>query len=213
MTSRLDRFADRDDPFWPAQLALLGAIVLQVVLPNKLIPGPDWLLPGLEGLALAALIAATPRGGRTPSRFRRGAALGLLAFVSLVTVVSIALLAHFLITGGKTSGTRLLVGGLVLWVTTVLLFGAWYWEVDRGGPLATGGERDLLFPQMATDGYEDWKPRFGDYLYVSLTNSIAFSPTDTMPLTRRAKALMALQSVSAFTTIALVIARAVNILN
>jgi hypothetical protein len=101
----------------------------------------------------------------------------------------------------------------------VIVFGLWYWELDRGGPSARHDphhrEPDFLFPQMATPGSArpDWAPGFLDYLYVSFTNATAFSPTDTMPLTPLAKSLMAVQSAASLLTVALVAARAVNILS
>ena len=110
------------------------------------------------------------------------------------------------------------MSGAVLWLTNVLVFAVWYWELDRGGPVQRfahpDGPVDLLFPQMASPefAHPGWRPGFADYLYMSLTNATAFSPTDTMPLTHTAKAVMGVQSVTALLTVALVVARAVNIL-
>ena len=113
----------------------------------------------------------------------------------------------------------LLFAGAVLWLTNVLIFGIWYWELDRGGParrLAQSNASrppDFLFPQMTQPGLAPgWRPGFVDYLYTSYTNATAFSPTDTMPLSAMAKLLMAIQSLIALTTILLVVARAVNVL-
>jgi hypothetical protein len=108
----------------------------------------------------------------------------------------------------------------VLWVTNVLLFGLWYWQLDRGGPVARALSEeespDFLFQQMTDDGAKfaqrDWKPTLIDYLYISFTNATAFSPTDTMPLTATAKLLMATQALASLVTIGLVIARAVGVL-
>jgi hypothetical protein len=109
---------------------------------------------------------------------------------------------------------------VVLWVTNVLLFGLWYWELDRGGPVARamnpGAKPDFLFPQMTLPpehAPRNWMPGLIDYLYVSFTNATAFSPTDTMPLTQIAKLLMSIQALAALLTIGLVVARAVNILS
>jgi hypothetical protein len=105
-----------------------------------------------------------------------------------------------------------------IYLTNVIAFGIWYWELDSGGPLARAAATrpypDFLFPQMTQHhlASKNWEPRFGDYLYVSFTNATAFSPTDTMPMPRWAKALMSVQSAIALSTTALVIARAVNIL-
>jgi uncharacterized membrane protein len=107
----------------------------------------------------------------------------------------------------------------LIWLTNVLIFSLWYWQIDRGGPgrraAAHDGPPDFLFPQMNDDRIQPpgWRPAFIDYLYTSLTNAIAFSPTDTMPLTAIVKSLMGLQSIVSLITIGLVVARAVNILH
>jgi hypothetical protein len=115
----------------------------------------------------------------------------------------------------------LVKSALLIWVTNVVAFAVWYWEIDRGGPFARAPEHereaeraDLLFPQMTVDlpGWKGWLPGFTDYLFVSFTAATAFSPTDTMPLTHTAKTVMAIQSITALLTVGLVIARAVNIL-
>ena len=146
-------------------------------------------------------------------------ALGVVGFVSVANVVSLVLLVGALIDGDVGGdGRALLLSGAGLWITNVLLFAVWYWELDRGGPaqrhLDPDAPADLLFTPMATPGVMPpaWRPGFLDYLYLSLTNATAFSPTDTLPITHTAKAVMALQSVSALLTIGLVIARAVNVL-
>ena len=149
----------------------------------------------------------------------RGVVVGLVGLVSLTTLISLILLARFVLDGSHARGHALLLAGAVLWLTNVLIFGIWYWELDRGGPahrLATGISTrppDFLFPQMAQPALvPGWRPGFVDYLYTSYTNATAFSPTDTMPLSAMAKLLMAIQSLIALTTILLVVARAVNVL-
>jgi hypothetical protein len=115
-------------------------------------------------------------------------------------------------------GLVLLGSGAAIFVTNIIVFGIWYWELDRGGPFARrAGQQpfpDFLFPQMTDSKFAkpDWHPKFVDYLYVSLTNVMAFSPTDTMPLARWAKVMMAVQAMVALSTAGLVIARAVNVL-
>lgn len=209
---------EQRDPLWPAQLTLLGAILLYLALPEKLTIGPTWVVPGMEGLALAGLALAVHRTDRGTWLVRRRLALALTGLVSAVNLLSLLLLVHFLVKGGKAGGHPLIAAGVVLWLTNVLLFGVWYWELDRGGPLARALKPqrtpDFLFPQMADERWapEGWRPGFFDYLYVSLTNATAFSPTDTMPLTKSAKAVMAGQSLASLTTVVLVVARAVNIL-
>ncbi|HEX3618601.1 MAG TPA: hypothetical protein VHU61_18795, partial [Solirubrobacteraceae bacterium] len=114
---------------------------------------------------------------------------------------------------------QLIIAGTLIWLTNVIVFSLWYWELDRGGPglRAAGldGLPDFLFPNMTDEVAKltpNWRPRFVDYLYVSLTNATAFSPTDTLPLSVEAKAMMGVQSLVSVVTIALVVSRAVNIL-
>jgi hypothetical protein len=213
---------DRLSPFWEPQLVVGLALALDLALPDKLTVGPSWLLPAVEGGLLVALVFASPRKGARHSTLRRQVAIGLIALVSAVNAFSLALLCHYLVAGhaAHANGHRLILSGVVLWVTNVLLFGLWYFEIDRGGPSARmrGEERypDFLFVQMTDDAARhappDWSPRLIDYLYTSFTNATAFSPTDTMPLTAQAKWLMSAQALAALVTVGLVVARAVNIL-
>jgi uncharacterized membrane protein len=208
----------RHDPFWGPQLLVAAAILLDLSLPKRVTIGPTWLLPSVEALALLGLLAASPHPRMRHSPLRRTVAIGLIGLVSAVNSVSLVLLCHYLLRGGNSNGRALIGSGIVLWVTNVLLFGLWYWELDRGGPLARAVESasaiDFLFVQMTEPRYAPpgWKPALIDYLYTSFTNATAFSPTDTMPLTPRAKILMAAQSLTALVTVGLVVARAVNIL-
>jgi uncharacterized membrane protein len=209
---------EHGDPYWPAQLAVAAVIALNLLLPEKVTVGPTWVLPLIEGLLLAALIVIAPRRATAHSVGRRRFSLNVIAIVSMANAVSLAVLVHYLIDGGDIGGHRLVLSGATLWATNVLLFAVWYWEFDRGGPVARFLEPDRLpdlqFPQMENPQFAParWRPGFGDYLYTSLTNATAFSPTDTMPLTHAAKLIMALQSVTALLTVGLVIARAVTIL-
>jgi hypothetical protein len=207
----------RVDPLWPGQLATLSALLLYLSLPQALSIGPGWPLPLVESGVLLALVIAA-RGGREAAR-RREVAIGLVLVAALANLTSLGLLIHYLLAGGPAGGADLLDGAVIVWATNLLLFAVLYWELDRGGPRRPAGTAtlvapDLLFPQMTDDRYAapGWRPRFADYLYVSLTNQTAFSPTDTMPLTLRAKALMGLQGVAALMTTGIVVARAVNLL-
>jgi hypothetical protein len=217
-TERLrDRLA-RGDPYWPAQVAIAAAIALNFALSERVTVGPRWLMPGVEGVLLVALVVIAPSRATTRDHGRRRFGLAVVGLVSVTNVVSLGLLIHYLINGGRAGGHSLILSGAALWVTNVLLFSVWYWEMDRGGPVARylGPHPlyDFQFPQMENPQLapENWRPGFVDYLYVSLTNATAFSPTDTMPLTQSAKIVMALQSTSALLTVGLVVARAVNIL-
>jgi uncharacterized membrane protein len=206
------------EPFWPAQLTVLTAIALQLLLPARLTIGPFWLIPGLEGALLIGMFFATPRELEGEHPVRRRVALGLTAFVSAANIFSLSALTHYLLHHGTPNARELIIAGVLIWLTNFLIFALWYWEMDRGGPgkRAAGhdGPPDFLFPQMADDRIEprEWRPKFIDYTYVSLTNATAFSPTDTMPLTPMAKSIMGIQSLVSLVTIGLIVSRAINIL-
>jgi len=206
------------EPFWPAQATILAAIGLQVALPDRLTAGPSWLIPALETALLLGMFLATPRQLEHEHPRRRRLALGLTAFVTAANIYSLGALTHFLLHHNVSKGRELIVSGVLIWLTNFLIFALWYWEMDRGGPgrRAAGhdGAPDFLFPQMTDDRIEpiSWRPQFIDYLYVSLTNASAFSPTDTMPLSPPAKGTMGVQAIVSLVTIGLIVSRAVNIL-
>ena len=212
---------DRLSPYWGPQLVVLVAILLQLALPDKLTLGPSWLLPSVEAALLVGLASVSPHPQVRNHPRRRQVAIGLIALVSAVNIFSLVLLCNDLFTGGHgaSNGRRLIASGAVLWLTNILLFALWYWELDRGGPADREGNvecfPDFQFPQMAdAQPYtpKSWKPGLVDYLYLSFTNATAFSPTDTMPLTAIAKSLMTAQALTSLVTVGLVVARAVNIL-
>ena len=206
---------------WQATVAVVVAIALQFPLPGKLtLVHPVWLLPALEGLLLVALVTANPRRLNRESRAIRMLSLILVAVLSLANAFSVARLAVGLVHGteGENAGPLLITGGAI-WLTNVIVFALWYWEFDRGGPvaraLATKPYPDFLFAQMTSPRElvpANWEPAFADYLYLAFTNAAAFSPTDVLPLSRWAKMAMTAQSFISIVTIALVVARAVNIL-
>ena len=206
------------EPFWPAQLSVLAAIGIQLLLPERLTVGPSWLVPSLEGLLLVGMFIVTPNVVEEEHPRRRRVALSLTAFVSAANIFSLGALTHYLLHHKVDEGRALIISGVLIWLTNLLIFALWYWEMDRGGPgkRASGKDQspDFLFPQMTDDRIEplDWRPKYIDYLYVSLTNNTAFSPTDTMPLTPMAKSIMGVQSVVSLLTIGLIVSRAVNIL-
>jgi hypothetical protein len=218
---RLNKLVDEGDPLWPAQLAVAIAIGLHLALSDKLVVGPKWLIPAVEGLLLLTLIViAPPRISGSHWRHERGLLWTILGLVTLTYLVSLGLLVHYLIAGGKVGGHSLIGSGVVLWLTNVLLFSVVFWDLDRGGPLDRFQKDrtwpDFAFPQVdnpdLTPMGTRWRPTFLDYLYTSLTNATAFSPTDTMPLSQTAKLLMGIQGTAAVVTLGLVVARAVNIL-
>jgi uncharacterized membrane protein len=179
-----------------------------------------WLVVAVPYLCLAAtLVLGLKRLVRHDHR--REIIIGLLALVWSFNVVGVVILVASLIAHSAThiTGAQLLASGGAVWFTNAIAFGLAFWELDCGGPVARAlstdpRKPDFQFPQdenpqLARDG---WAPRLWDYFYVSLTNATAFSPTDAMPLTRRAKALMAAESTLSVVTVLLVAARAVNIL-
>lgn len=203
----------------PVAAIVAVAIVLQVGLPDRLTFHPTWLLPTFEVALLIGLVAANPYRIERESRALRTASLVLIAVVTIDNIWSAGKLVDGLLnsTLGSDAGP-LLASGASIYVTNVIVFALWYWELDRGGPVARLHGRspypDFLFPQMtevhlAPPG---WAPTIVDFLYLSFTNATAFSPTDVLPLSRLAKALMAVQAAVSLGVVALVVARAVNIL-
>ena len=148
----LDRRISDGDPLWPAQLAVAVAIGLHLGLSDKLVIGPRWLIPAVEGVLLITLIViAPPRADHLAGRYQRPLLFTILALVTLTYLVSLVLLVHYLVTGGHTQGRALIGSGAVLWVTNVVLFSVIYFELDGGGPLARFRKdpwRDFQFPQM-----------------------------------------------------------------
>lgn len=205
------------EPRWPASLALVVCVALYVVLPDRLVIGPHWLLPVLVALPLGPLSA---RRHRHPdeSTWIRHVTLGLIALVTLANVTSMALLVHHLLDSEVSQGRRLIYSAVSVWLTNVIVYGLWFWEVDRGGPhRRASGEKlviDLQFPQMENPDLapEHWRPHFTDYLYTSFANGTSFAPADAMPLSFRMKVLFTTESIVSLVTIAVVAARAVNIL-
>ena len=196
----------RGENRWPAAVAVLAASGLQMTLPPWLAFGPHWLLPALEIGLLSALVASSPGRLERRSAALRAGGLALAGLLSLTNATCAILLVGDLASGAgpRSAAALLLAGG--------------YWELDRGGPAdrchAVRMYPDFAFPQMQQPGLAPpgWTPAFTDYLYLSFTNAISFSAGDVAPLTRWAKLMMMLQSAVSVAAIALVIARAVNIL-
>jgi len=207
---------------WPVAITLAVAAALQVAVPDKLVlVSPSWILPAVQGALLIVLVTANPHRINRESMALRSLSLMLAALLTLANGWSVARLAVGITQGtmGQKAG-QLLITGAVIWLTNVIVFGLWYWEFDRGGPVARAlniGNHypDFQFPQMVSPPAmvpPDWEPAFLDYLYLGFTNASAFSPTDVMPLSRWAKVAMTVQSLISIVTVALVVSRAVNIL-
>ncbi len=208
------------DPVWHVQLAMLLAIGLQLALPDTFSDGLRYAIPIAELLLLGLLSYTTPRQRVFKSGIRRLNAFLLIALTAAANAYSLGVITNKLLSGEHLSdGRALIFAAINIFLTNIIVFALWYWEMDGGGP----GERqhiakydqDFLFPQHRHEDYKhpDWKPIFVDYLYVSSTNAMTFGPADTKPLSRRAKLLMMLQSMISLVVVALVAARAVGILN
>jgi hypothetical protein len=207
--------SDRD-PLWPAQAAVLAAILLSATLPDALTIGGRWLMPGLEGALFVIHIATTPRRWANERLWHRYLRLSMVGLVSAANVISLFVIAGNLVGGGQTNARHLLVGGAVLWVISVLLFAVWFWELDRGGPKRRldrdDDAPDFLFPQMSDRDWvgEDWEPAFDDYLFLSLHNAASYAPPETVPLTRSARLLVSLQTLASLAVTLITLSYAVN---
>jgi uncharacterized membrane protein len=201
-------------------LAVVTVSILHWFLNDSLSLGPRWLMPLVSGVLLVVVIGLHPHRMHRQSMSARVVGLILLAVLAAANLTSgVRLVSQIL---GRKSGSsdslHLILSGASIWITNVIVFGLFYWAFDRGGPAARAqGERqytDFQFPQMAdpSTAPPEWEPTLVDYLYLAFTNATAFSPTDVMPLTRPAKMTMMVQSALSVVLIALVLARAVNIL-
>lgn len=207
--------------FWP-----LGALIL-VILPQVLVParmreGPVLIVPVLEGVVALVLLGVAARPGPVP-RAARPLILWLFAVLVLANTSAAARLVIVVLRtppAGEhpATVTQLLVGAALVLATNVVTFGLLYWQLDGGGPSGRlqhpAPFPDFQFPQTSTEGLAPpgWRPRFADHLYVAYTNIVAFSPTDTLPLSHRVKGLMAIQSMISLAVLVVVISRVINIL-
>lgn len=221
--------ANRQAPFWhhihsgeqrwPVTAVVLVVIGLQVTLPSSLNIKFPLIICGIELVLLVLITAMNPK--RIAEHMPTPRTLGLLlaAVMTVSNLISTGRLISALLNGGVTDANSLVFSGGSIWISNVIVFALWYWEFDRGGPGARAQARyqipDFMFPQMSDPDLAapQWATKFFDYLYISFTNASAFSPTDVLPLTRWAKALMLVQSVTSLIVVALVIARGVNILH
>ena len=230
VTEQADGQEHPGEPRLPAAVAVLVAICLYSLLPEPLLVGPRLVVPTLELALFIPLLAANPRRMTRQNRMLRRLSIALVLLIAAANGASLVLLVRELVSGGTHQGNVLLLAAAQVWLTNVLVFALAYWELDRGGPVErTQTARpalpaaDFRFPQdedhdavaevaVRSAAKSGWAPGFIDYLYVSVTNSSAFSPTDTMPLSPRAKMLMAVESVSALLLSILVISRGVSLL-
>jgi len=215
---------------WPAVVALVIALALYATLPSMFFPPLRYVVVGLGLVLLVPLIIVNPTHFTRQTRLTRILSLGQAGILLVANQIALVQLIIELVSAQKADGPSLLLAALQVWITNVIVFALLYWELDRGGPVTrTRATRkslpwaDFRFPQdedhdavdevaARSSVKNDWTPSFVDYLYFSSSNSMAFSPTDTMPLSHRAKALMLVESFAGFVMLALVIARAVSLL-
>lgn len=206
---------------WTAQLALTLAIVLQAIvwaINPDLTYGPHNLIVFTE-VALAIIIGLTARHRHLLAKsLYRAVSSALLALISVANISSLILVSRLLLTDGLfLSGRELLASALAIFITNIIVFALWYWEIDSPG--LTGRkwskhDKDFQFTQQDLgNDFKDWQPGFIDYLYLSVTNAINFAASDTRPITNQAKLLMGTQALVSVFTLALVLARSISILN
>jgi uncharacterized membrane protein len=222
--------APTEEPRWHASLAVIAALVLYITLPSKYTIGPIWVAPLLVLIFLVPLSIFAPRRHRETRR-TRFASIALIACVNFFNVASVFFLVNSFFHPSKVdvpTASTLLLHGSEIWITNILVFALWFWELDGDGPDARAHvlgaaefkNADFLFTQMslmAQGGQlacidKTWKPVFLDYLYLAFTNATAFSPADVMPLSKMAKMLMLLESLISLVTIAIVLSRAVSLI-
>ncbi|PVG83987.1 hypothetical protein DDE18_06830 [Nocardioides gansuensis] len=207
---------------WPASVAVLAVLALQVVLPHQIAAGTWWLTPALELMLLLPLVVTNPVRLDRETAVLRSLALLLVLALAVVNAVHLARLVAAVTSGESTDPRVLVQAALLIWTTNVVTGALGLWEMDRSGPFARDPRHgrpadrpDLLFPQMTgVPGWDPqtWRPSFLDYLFVSFTAATAFSPTDTAPLSGRAKVLVAAIGSVSLVTIGVIAARAINAL-
>jgi uncharacterized membrane protein len=189
------------------------------LLSDRLVIGPRWIVPAL---VVMLLIPLTIRRHRRPddATWIRRLAIAMVVVITVANVLSVVLLIHHVFYSTRNiDGLGLLYSAASIWTTNVIVFGLWFWELDRGGPhVRAGADRgppDLQFPQMTVSqpDSDEWHPRFFDYLYTSFANGTSFAPADAMPLTGSMKAIFASEALISFITIAIIAGEAINILH
>jgi hypothetical protein len=210
----------RGESRWPSAGGVAAVIVLTLLMPERLLPLPQWIIAAVEGALLIALIIGDPGKISQSSRRLRGLSIGLVAVLVLGSLASTGLLIADLISGGAAvdSAGELLATGALVWASNNISFSLLYWELDCGGSAARvrgmPASPDFAFPQQLNPEVAPpgWRPQFVDYLYLGFTNATAFSPTDAMPLTPGSKLAMGVQALISLAILGLVVARAVNVL-
>ena len=215
---------------WPAFIAIVVALTLYALLPSSFLPVVRFTVVGIGVLLLVPVFALNPLRMTKETKWSRVLSIGLTGLLATANAVALVQLVMQLVTGDKKDGLTLVLAALQVWTTQIIVFALIFWELDRGGPVTRTQaartklpEADFRFPQdenddtvvevaMGSSGKSNWTANFVDYLYYSISNSMAFSPPDAVPLTNRAKILTALEAFGAYILLVLVIARAVSLL-
>ncbi|NQX27776.1 hypothetical protein HQQ81_10535 [Microbacteriaceae bacterium VKM Ac-2854] len=229
MTTGQDTQQRRSEQRWPVLIAIFVAIALNLFGQSVDTAPFRYVAVGMSILLLIPLFVVNPVRLNRETRWSRMLSIALAILLTVANQINVVDVVRLLI-GGGSDAPSILLTALQVWVTNVVAYGLLFWEMDRGGPVARGTlprkqlqKADFAFPQddfgdasrevaESSSQKGDWRPSYIDYLYLSMTNMMAFSPTDTMPLTSRAKLLMSLEAFTGFILLALVISRAVNIL-
>ena len=210
----------RGESRWPSTLALLVAIVVPLLLPDRFSLAPKWVGPAVMALLLVTYTIVDPGRIDRRSRAARATGIGLMAVLVVAATTQAIVLTVELVGGNKAlnNADALLSSGALVWLNMIIAFTFVYWQVDGGGPAARV-HRMAKYPALAFPEHmnpaltpPDWRPLFVDYLYLGLTNATAFSPTDVMPMRHWAKLTMGVQALISLTVLGLIVARAVNIL-
>lgn len=212
--------AIRDEPRWPPVLAIIAVFALLEVLPHHVYVMPRWVAYGVVLVAVVPMIAVSlTKGDALWRRFEHAAIMLLAAVYAGNTAAELAdMIGIITLHPPETRSISLLSSSLAIWLTNVLTFSLLYWQIDDGGPSAKvrgiGAKPDWLFPQASVPevASPEWRPLYVDYLFLAFNTATAFSPTDVLPLTQRAKMLMMLESAISLLTLVIVAARAVNVL-
>lgn len=206
---------------WPPAIAIIGVSTIGLMLPERYGLLPKWVEAPLWALAGAFFVVSVWAHFKPTARqAERTAITGMLAVATTLTLVGIVRLTTWMFrSGSNLEGTRLLSTGLSLWVSNLLCFALWYWLLDRGGPVARGGvapgrQDDFVFARPSPGvSPSPWAPGFVDYVFVAFNASVGFGTSDATPISARAKLLMMIQASVSLVTLALVVARAVNLVD
>ena len=202
---------------WPPLIAILVAGGLYALLPSNYVMAGrwfGWVIPSLEVVLVIVAASAPPRA---ESNRLRNIGITLAALITVANASSLVTLVIGITQENGLQGRDLTWAAIDIWVTNIIIFAVWYWEIDGGGPKERAerapGYADFLFPQYQLPGPWTWRPAFLDYHYIALTNASSFAPADSLPMTTRVKAMMSVQSLISLGVILIVAARAINILH